>query len=102
MGGGPDNVKDACISELANYALTVARLPTSLSWWRKLRRPRHAGEGRISGATLGLPVVAPETRDHRSESCDSVHHCIFPGRTGRAYDAKANCHACAALPIARA
>jgi|GEM_PF-3230015 len=27
MGGGPDNVKDACISELTNYALTVARLP---------------------------------------------------------------------------
>jgi hypothetical protein len=27
MGGGPDNVKDACISELTTYALTVARLP---------------------------------------------------------------------------
>jgi hypothetical protein len=27
MGGGPDNAKDACISELTNYALTLARLP---------------------------------------------------------------------------
>ena len=26
MGGGPDNAKDACISELTNYALTLARL----------------------------------------------------------------------------
>ena len=26
MGGGPDNAKDACISELTNYAPTVTRV----------------------------------------------------------------------------
>jgi len=60
-----------------------------------------ASRRKSSDASLALPVVAPGKPDHRSESCDSVHHCIFRGRRGPACDAAVNCHAYAGPPIVR-
>ena len=54
MGGGPDNVKDACISELTNYALTVARLPEYCAPFagREVRPQRN----QPSHASLAMPA----------------------------------------------
>jgi len=87
MGGGPDNVKDACISESDKLRLTVARLPDG------------ASSSRLSRASPALPVVVPGMRDLRLTSCDSAHRCIFRDRTRLACDAAANCHACAVFLI---
>ena len=55
--------------------------------------------GALSRASLEFSVVARGKRGHRSMSCDSAQRCIFRGRTGRACDAAANCHAFAAPPL---